>query len=147
MRNLLHSYGSTEIHAGKIFRRQSRSYAESGFRRSSRRSSWRERRQKRREDREYEQGEKQSSLGERSFQTHRTLSGASGHERFDRKDEKLECLHRLVRDLELEAKGKRRRRDREELAKGSANVRGGYGETSHQSSSHRHQDRSREYAN
>ena len=126
---------------GKIFRRQSRSYAESGSRRSSRRSSWRERRQKRREDKEYEQGKKQSGLRERSFQTHQTLSGASGHERFDRKDEKLECLHRLVRDLELETRGKRQRRDRKELAKGSANVKGGYGEMSH-----RHQDRSREYA-
>ena len=91
-------------------------------------------------------GEKQSGFGERSFQTHQTLSGASGHERFDKKDEKLECLHRLVRDLELKARGKRRRRDRKELAKGSANVKGGYGEMSHQSSSHRHQDRSREYA-
>ena len=39
-----------------------------------------------------------------------------------------------------------RKRDREERAEGSASVGGGYGEVSHQSSPHRHQDRSQEYA-
>ena len=50
-----------------------------------------------------------------------TVSCASGCNCFDRKDEKLEqrdeeleCLRRLVRDLELEMRDKRRRRDREE---------------------------------
>ena len=50
-----------------------------------------------------------------------TVSCASGRNCFDRKDEKLEqrdeeleCLRRLVRDLELEMRDKRRRRDREE---------------------------------
>ena len=95
----------------------------------------------------YEQGEEQSGLGERSFQTHQTLLGASGHESFDRKDEELECLHRLVRDLELEARGRCWRRDREECAKGSASVRGGYKEMSYQSDSHQHRDRSREIVN
>ena len=99
---------------------QSRSYAESGSGRSSWRSTWQERRQKGCEDREYkEQG--QSSLGEGSFQTYRTMSGASGHNRIDkrdeeleRRDEELECLRRLVRDLELEARGRHRGRDHEE---------------------------------
>ena len=85
-------------------------------------------------------------LGKGSFQTHWTLSGASGHDRFDRRDEELERLRRLVRDLELEARGMHRKRDRDERAEGSASVEGGYGEVPHQSSSHRHQDWSREYA-
>ena len=114
------------------------SYAESGSRRSSRASTWQERRKKRREDIEHKQEEEQSGLGEGSYQTHQTISSASGHERFDGRDEELECLHRLVRDLELEAKGKRRRRDREERAEGSASVGERYGERSHQSDSHRH---------
>ena len=38
---------------------------------------------------------------------YRSMSGASGHECFDRKDEEHDRLHRLVRDLELEARGRR----------------------------------------
>jgi len=52
---------------------------------------------------------------------YRTMSDASGRNHFDRRDEELEQrdeeldrLHRLVRDLELEAKGRCRRRDHEE---------------------------------
>ena len=56
-------------------------------------------------------------------------------------------MRRLVRDLELEAKGRCQRRDREERAERLASVGGRYGEGSHQSSSHQHRDRSREYAN
>jgi len=96
------------------------SYVESGSGRSSRGSTWRERRQKRREDREYEE-QGQSRLGEGLFQTYRIVSGASGRNRFNRKDEELkqrdeelERLHRLVRDLELEARGWHRRKDHEE---------------------------------
>jgi len=63
-----------------------------------------------------------------------------------KRDEELERLCRLVRDLKLEARGRCRRRDRKERADGSTSVRGGYGEVSHQSDSHRHRDRSREYA-
>ena len=55
--NLLRSCGSAEIREGKMSERQSGSYAENGFGRSSQGSTWREKRQKRREDREYEQGE------------------------------------------------------------------------------------------
>ena len=75
--------------------------------------SWQERRQKRHEDRDHEQGEEQFGLGDGSFQTYRTMSGASGRNRFDRRDEEhdqrdeeLECLCRLVRDLELQARGR-----------------------------------------
>ena len=86
------------------------SYAESGFGRSLQGSTWRERRQKRHEDRECEE-EERSSLGEGSYQTHRAISGASGHGQFNEKDEELERLRRLVRDLELEARDRHQRRD------------------------------------
>ena len=59
------------------------------------------------------------------------MSGTSGHEHFDRRDEELEPLHRLVRDLELEVRGKRRRRDCEECEEESASVGGRYREGSH----------------
>ena len=96
------------------------SYAKSGSRRSSRGSKWRERRQKRCEDREPEE-EGQSGLGEGSFQTYRTMFGALGRNRFDRRDDELEQrdkelerLRRLVRDLELETRGRHQRRDRDD---------------------------------
>ena len=41
------------------------------------------------------------------------MSDASRHECFDKNDEKLECLRRLVRDLELEVRDRRRRRNHE----------------------------------
>ena len=72
---------------------------------SSQDSTWRERRQKRRKDRERERREEESGLGEGSDQTHRTMSSASGHGQFDERDQELERLSRLVRDLELEARG------------------------------------------
>ena len=73
------------------------------------------------------------------------MSGALGHEQFDKQDEELEQLRRLVRDLELEVRGRRRRRDREEE---SASGGGRYGAGTHQSGPHRHWERSRswEYA-
>ena len=68
---------------------------------------------------EYEEG--QSGLGEGSFQTYRTMSGTSGCNRFNKRDEELEQrdkelerLHRLVRDLELQPRGRRQRRDHED---------------------------------
>ena len=118
-------------------RGQSRIYAENGSGRSFRGSTWRERRQKGCEDREYEE-EWQFGLGEGLFQTYRTMSGASGHNRFDkkdkelkRKDEELERLRRLVRDLELEVRGRHQRRDHEERGEGSASVKGCYRAWSH----------------
>ena len=131
---------------GKLFGGQSGSYAESGSGRSFLGSTWQERRQKGCEDREYEE-EGQSGLGERSFQTYRTMSDASGCNRFDRRDEELKQkdkelgrLRRLVRDLELEARGRRRRRDHEERREGSASVGDHPGARSHKSESHQHRD-------
>ena len=76
------------------------------------------------------------------------MSGASEHERFDERDKELKRLCRLVRDLELEAKGRRRGRDRNDREEGSISRGGRYRAGSHQSGSHRHQERSRlrEYA-
>ena len=145
-RNLLHSYSSTGVCVKKMSRRHSESYAESGSRGSLRGSSWRERRYKRDEDRRYEQEEDHSSPGEGSLYTYWSMSDASRHEHFDKRDEELERLDRLVRDLELEARCRCRRRDREERAERSASVGGSHGQAPHQSCSHRHRDRSREYA-
>ena len=92
--------------------RRSRIYAESASRGSSQGFTWRERRHKMCEDRDREQEEERFGLGERSYQTHRTMSGASGHGQFDERDKELKWLRRLVRDLGLEARGKRQRRDR-----------------------------------
>ena len=80
------------------------------------------------------------------------MSGASGHNRFnrrdkelDRRDKELECLRRSVRDLELEAKGRRRRRDQKDREEGSTSVGGHHEARSHRFGSYRHRDRSREY--
>ena len=86
-------------------------YTESGLMGSSRGSTWREQRHKSREDRDREQEEEWSGLWDRSYQTHRTISEASGHGQLDERDEELERLRRLVRDLELEARGRQQRRD------------------------------------
>ena len=90
------------------------------------------------EDREYEQEEGQSGLGEGLFQTYWTMSGALGRNNFnkrdkelERRDEEMEHLCRLVRDLELEARGRRRRRDHEEREEGLTSVGDRYGARSH----------------
>ena len=79
---------------------------------SSRGSSWRERRQKEREDREYDQRKEMSDIGEGSYQTQRTVSSATGRRQKEERDKELERLHRLVRGLELEVRGRRRRGDK-----------------------------------
>ena len=89
---------------------------------SSRESTWRERRQKRRKDREREREEEESGLGEGSYQTHRTMSGASGHEQFDERDQELERLRKLVRDLEFEARGRCQRRDQDDRERRDGSV-------------------------
>ena len=80
------------------------------------------------------------------------VSNASEHNRSDRRDEErkrrdkeLEQLPRLVRDLELEVRGRHRRRDRREREEVSTSVEGCYGTGSHQSRSYRHWDRWWEY--
>ena len=94
-------------------KRRSGSYTESGSVGSSRGSTWRERRHKRHEDRDHKQEEERSGLGEGWYQTHRTISDASGHRQFDERDKELERLRGLVRNLEFEAKGRTQRRDRD----------------------------------
>ena len=103
---------------------------------------WRERRHKRREDRDRKQEEERSGLEEGSYQTHWTMSGVSRHGKFDERDEELERLRKMVRDLELEARGRHRRRDRNNREGGSASEGDRYGTRSNRSSSHRHRDRS-----
>ena len=73
------------------------------------------------------------------------MSGAFGHECPNKRDEELERLRRLDRKLELEARGRHRRRDHGEHAEGSLSIRSSHGEASYQSGSHRHRERSREY--
>ena len=120
---------------------------ESGFEGSSRGSTWRERRHKRHEDRDCEWEEERSGLGEGSYQTNWMISSASRHGHFDKRDEEHECLHRLVRDLELEVRGRRRRKDPDDQEEGSTSGGGCYGVGFNQSGSCRHRDsRSWEYA-
>ena len=67
----------------------SRGHAESGSAGSSWGSTWRERRQKRREDQERELVEEQFGLGEGSYQTLRTVSGATGMTNMMKETKKL----------------------------------------------------------
>ena len=55
------------------------------------------------------------------------MSGALGHRQFDERNEELERLCKLVRDLELEARGRRQRRDRDDREEGFASGGGHYG--------------------
>ena len=78
---------------------------------------------------------------------YRTMSRASGHNCFDKKDEEhdqrdeeLERLRRLVRDLEFQAIGWHQRTDHGERRESSASVRDPQGARSHQSRSYRHRD-------
>ena len=90
---------------------QSEGRAENGSAGSSQGSTWRERRQKRREDRECKLAEEQSGLGEGLYQTLRIVSGASGHDQYNERDQEIERLHRLVRDFELEGRNRRQRQN------------------------------------
>ena len=112
---------------GKMSEGRSGDHTESGSVGSSWGSTWRERRQKRREDREREQEEEQSSLGEGSYQTLQTVSGATGHGQFKEKDQEVERLRRLVRDLELEARDRHQRRDQNNQEMRDDNVGDRYG--------------------
>ena len=101
-----------------------------------------ERRQKRSEDMECEQEEEQSGLGEGSYQTCRTISGALGHGQFEEKDQEVEWLHRLVRDLELEARDRCQRRDQDNRERRDGNVGNLCGGESSQSDTCPHRDHS-----
>ena len=89
------------------------SHAESGSVGSSQGSTWWERRQKRREDRERERVEEQSGLGEGSYQTLRMVSGATGHNQHEERDQEIEQLRRLVRDFELEERNRGQQRNQD----------------------------------
>ena len=102
---LLQSCGSTETQTREMSEGRNGGRAQSGSIGSSRGFTWRERREKGREDKERLRGEEESGLGEGSNQTHRTMLGASRHGQRDGRDRELEWLRRLVRDLELEARG------------------------------------------
>ena len=91
--------------------RRSDSHAKSGSAGSSQGSTWREQRHKRREDRYREQDEEQSGQGEGLRGTQQTVSGATENRQPDERDEELERLRRLVRDLELEAEAGRQRKN------------------------------------
>ena len=122
--------------------RHSGGRAESGSVGSSRGSTWRERRQKRCKDRERLRGEEESGLGEGSDQTRRTVSGFSGHRQYDDRDRELERLHRLVMDLELEARGRRQERDRHHRQRRNDSTGDRGKESSSQSGTRRFQNRS-----
>ena len=84
---------------------------------------------------------------------YQTMSGTLGRNRFNKRDKELEQrgkelkhLRKLVRDLELQPRGKCQRRDHEIRGERSTSVKDHRGAGSHQSGSHRHRDRSREYA-
>ena len=127
---------------GKMFEGRSGEHAKSGFVGSSGGSTWRERRQKRRENREHKQQGEQSSLGEGSYQTLRTISGATGHGKFKERDQEVERLCRLVRDLELGARDRRQKRDQNNQERRDDNVGDCYGGESCQSGSCQRRDHS-----
>ena len=118
-------------------------HTESGSIRSSRGSTWWEQRHKRREDRECEREEKEFSLGEGLYQTCWTILGASGHRQFEVRDQEVKRLCRLVRDLELEASGRRQRRDQDNRERRDGSVGNQCGGESNQSGSRPCRDRSR----
>ena len=109
---LLRNCGSTETQTREMSEERSGGRAPSSSIGSSRGSTWRERRQKQQEDKEHPRGEERSRLGEGSDQTHGTVSGVSTYRQYDDRDRELERLHRLVMDLELEARGRLQERDR-----------------------------------
>ena len=102
---ILRSCGLTETQAREMFEGCLGGQVKSRSVGSSQDSTWRERRQKRHKDRERKRREEESGLGEGLDQTHRTMLGASGHRQRDERDQELEQLCRLVKDLELEARG------------------------------------------
>ena len=111
------------------------SYANSGLGGSSRTSSWQEMRHKRNKDRRHERDGEHSGSREGSSQMYRSASEIPEQEHHDRKDQELERLHRLVRDLELEVWGRHRRRNHDEFPEGFVHIGDSHGEVSYQSGS------------
>ena len=71
---------------------------------------------------------------------YRSMLDVPEHKHHDRRDQELECLCRMVRDLELEVQGRRQQRNHDEHAEGFVSVRGSHREASHQSGSRRSRD-------
>ena len=65
-----------------------------------------------------------------------------GTGKFDERDEELEWLHRLVRDLELKARGRHQRRDRDDQERGVGSEGNRCGVGSNHSGSRPRRDRS-----
>ena len=84
-------------------------------------------------------------MEEGSSQTYRSTSEIPKQEHYDRRDQELERLRRLVRDLELEVLDWSRRRNHRESPEGSVNTRDSHGEASYQSGSHRSRERSQDF--
>ena len=139
---ILRSCGSTETQTREMSQGCSGGHAESGSIGSSRGSTWLERRQKRHEDKERKHRKEESSLGKGSNQTHRTMSSASRHGQHNERDQEMEWLGKLVRDLELEARGWRQRKDRDNRERRDGNVGNRGKERSSQSGSRQFLDRS-----
>ena len=76
-----------------------------------------------------------SGTGEGSYQTQRTVSGATGHRQREERDEELEQLCKLVRGLELEVRSRCQRRDKDDQEREVGNRGNRYGEGSNQSRS------------
>lgn len=80
-------------------------------------------------------GEEHSGSREGSSQTYRSASKVPEQGHFDRRDQDLECLRRLVRNMELEVLDRHRRRNQGESPVGSVSVGGSRGKASYQSDS------------
>ena len=102
---------------------------------------------KRNADRRHKWDGEHSGLREGLLQTYRSAFEVPEQEQRDRRDQKLEHLCRLVRDLELEVQGRHQRRNHNESPKGLVSAGVSYGEASRQSGSHLCRDRSRDFAN
>ena len=97
---------------------------------SSRGSRWQERRQKRDQDYRHEEHVKWPDSREGSSQGYRSASYIFEQEQYKKRDQELEHLCKQVRNLDLEVRGTRRRRNCDESPEDSDNI----GEFSHQSS-------------
>lgn len=84
-------------------------------------------------------------MGEGSSQTHRLAFEVPEQKHHDRRDQELEHLHRLVRDFEMDVRGRHQRRNHDESPKGSVNIRDSRGEASYQSGPFRSRERSRDF--
>ena len=92
-------------------------------------------RHKRNENRRYDWNGEHSGSGEGSSQTYRSTSKIPKQKHRDRRDQELECLHKLVRDLELEVRNRHQKRNHDKSLEGSVSVGDNRREASHQSSS------------